>query len=417
MATRDGSDFISQYLSYVGETEAPIFYHRWCCISIIGTILARQYKFKFGHSDINPNQYIMLIGNPGARKSTAIKLAKDVLKSTGYDTISADKSSKEKFLEDLEASCGGGGVEGILNQNLWGDMEDINPAEMYIACDEFNDFIGHGNFEFISLLGSLWDFRGMYKNRIKSGRSVTIPDPTINILGGNTHVNFARAFPPDILGQGFFSRLLLINGEPTGKKITYPKTPSTQDTLAITSLLNEIKLTAMGEADITPTAYNLLDKIYQSWKGLDDIRFEHYSNRRFNHLIKLCLICSASSFSSCITDEHVVRANTILTHTEHLMPKALGEFGKSKNSDISHKIMQVIGNADHIVSIKELWESLHADMEKINDLSEMLRNLSAANKIQTIQGGFLPMKKVIEEVRSDVLDYSYLTTEEREMSK
>lgn len=408
-------DFISQYLSYVGDTEAPIFYHRWCCISMIGAYLGRQFNFKLGHFDINPNKYIMLIGVPATRKSTAIKIAKKIITEAGYNTISADKTSKEKFMLDLSGEESETDTDTILGKNLWGDGSGSDFSEMYIACDEFNDFIGNGNIEFISLLGNLWDYSGVFKNRIKSGKSVSINNPTISILGGNTPVNFARAFPPEIIGQGFFSRLLLINGNPTGKRITFPIQPSAEETKEIVSALQTIKMTCIGRALLSCEANKLLDKIYRDYNGITDTRFESYSNRRFTHLLKLALIIAAANYSQEITGEHIIYANTLLTHTEHLMPKALGEFGKSKNSDTTHKVMMILDNATKALALKDIWTYIHQDMEKVNDLAELLRNLTVAGKIMAVSGGFLSKKEVIELVDSDLLDYSILTREEKGM--
>ncbi|MFK5283171.1 hypothetical protein ACI3PL_26730, partial [Lacticaseibacillus paracasei] len=78
------------------------------------------------------------------------------------------------------------------------------PAESFIAADEFNNFIGLGNTDFISILGELWDYEGVYDYRLKNSKSVFIPYPTISILGGNTPTGFSQAFPPESIGQGFF---------------------------------------------------------------------------------------------------------------------------------------------------------------------------------------------------------------------
>ena len=43
----------------------------------------------------------MLVGASGTRKSTAIKLFKKLIQQAGYDTIAADKTTKEKFILDL----------------------------------------------------------------------------------------------------------------------------------------------------------------------------------------------------------------------------------------------------------------------------------------------------------------------------
>lgn len=383
---------------------------------MIGAYIGRDFYTKLGRHPIHTNLYVMLIGEPAARKSTSIKAAKEIIRLAGYDRISAEKSSKEKFMLDLAGEDVGDNLDSLLDQNIWGKNE--NPCEMYIACDEFNDFIGNGNVEFISLLGNLWDFNGIFDNRIKSGKSVSISDPTISILGGNTPVNFTRAFPPDTLGQGFFSRLLLIYGESSKIRITWPKEPQDSETNEIVTRLQQIKLTVTGQASRTDTADRLLDKIYQSWVGVEDIRFASYNGRRFTHLLKLCLITSAASHSRVVREEDVIYANTILTHTEYLMPKALGEFGKSRNSDTAHKIVQLLENSDRPLSITEIWQEIPSDVDRLNDLIEIVRNLANADKIQAIKDkGFLAKKKVIDLVNSDIINYDLLTFEEREMRR
>lgn len=409
-------DFFSSYLEYTDNTESPKIFHRWAAIAGIGAFLGRQYYFQHGHFTIYPNVYSMLIGSPGTRKSTAIKLMRKILVETGYNTIAADKSTKEKFLLDLAGEKDEGALatpEELLDQNLFGDS-NAQDCEMFIMADEFNDFFGNGNIEFISLLGTLWDYSGVYRNRIKNGKSVSINNPTVSILGGNTPTGFSIAFPTEILGQGFFSRILLIYGEPNGKRIPFPKPPDPDQTRAIVETLRTIKQTAYGAATLTPGAQKLLERIYQLPNAIDDVRFESYSTRRFTHLLKLCLITSASRGANGITEGDVIGANTVLSYTEQLMPKALGEFGKAKHSDVTHKIVQLLDSTSRVLTYKEIWKHVSSDLEKMSDLSTLLQNLATADKIQLVPGGsgFLPKKKVIEQHDSSVLDYSILTEEE-----
>jgi hypothetical protein len=415
-------DFLSSYLQYASDTEVPATFHRWAAISGVGAFLGRKYYFDHGHFTLYPNIYCMLVGASGTRKSTAIKLFKKIIQAAGYSNIAADKTTKEKFILDLsgehEEDAKAVDTESFLDKNLWGDDEGSKPdAEIFIMADEFNDFFGNGNIEFISLLGTLWDYHGVYRNRIKNGKSVSITNPTVSILGGNTPTNLSIAFPPEIIGQGFFSRLLFIYGEPNGRKITFPKPPDPQHTEYIVRALQEIRVRAYGGASLSNSAEKLLDKIYKSHFGCDDVRFDSYTTRRFSHLIKLCLITSASRFSSEITEHDVVYANTILSHTEHFMPKALGEFGKAKHSDVSHKIIQLVERSFSVVSFKEIWKHVSSDLEKMQDLTTLLQNLVAAEKLQSIPGqGFLAKRKVINEASDGMIDYSLLTKEEREMS-
>jgi len=418
-------NFLSAYFSYIGETEAPMTFHRWACLTILGAWIGRDYSFRFGHFNIKPNIYCMLMGSAGSRKSTAIKIASRLLAMTGYTAIAADRTTKEKFLLDLSGVTDGlfpdarnvngrKSQEEILEENLFGN----NPAashipEMLIAADEFNTFVGNGNIEFLSMLGGLWDHEGIFKNKVKNSKSIEIENPFVSIIAGNTPTGFSLAFPTEAIGQGIFSRIILVHGEPTGKKITFPSRPSTEITEHILSLLREIKSIATGEAVISPSAKLLLNDIYQSNVTLSDVRFESYVNRRFTHLIKLCLLISASCLRNEINDFDVLYANTILTHTEHSMPKALGEFGKSKHSDLNHKLVQILENAFTPITVKELWMQLHNDLEDIATMKDMITNLIIADKVISTKAGFLAKRKVLEEVNGRFVDFSLLTEEER----
>lgn len=407
-------DFVTSYLQYRANTEPPVFFHRWCILSALGAYLARDVVFELGDFKIYPNMYSMLIGVPGTRKSTAIKLAKKLLQKAGFDSFSADKSSKEKFLIDL-ADDGNIAEEALdlISENLWGEESDSRISEMFIACDEFNNFIGNGNLEFISLLGELWDYEGIYSNRIKNGKSVVVPNPTINILGGNTPTGFSLAFPSQAIGQGFFSRLILVYSDPSPRRITFPEKSNDDDTKYMVDQLLAIKSCATsGRLNITDSAKSLLDKIYQSDNRMDDIRFEHYYNRRFTHLVKLALICCLSRVSLELNEEDVVVANTILTHTEKFMPKALGEFGEAKHAKVVHKIISALEASYKVMDMSDIWKAVAQDLDKPGELSSIMGGLLMANKVLKAEGGFLPKRQLLEAQYDDMVDYSFLSDEE-----
>lgn len=416
-------DFLSLYLEYADTSECPTFYHRWSGITAFSAYLGRRAYYPFGHSNIYPNIYSMLIGSPGTKKSTAIKLSAKFLRAAGYTTFGAKRTRQEKFLMDLAESQEDPEMDELdkMDEQLFGDLsnhESKPPAECFIAADEFNNFIGQGNLDFISLLGELWDWEGLYDHKLKNSKSVVINEPTITILGGNTPTNFRLAFPVDTLGQGFFSRLLLIYAEPTGKKITRPPPADLKLQAELITRLHSIKDTVQGEMKATKSADLLIEKIYQAEKPIPDMRFEHYSNRRFTHLLKMCFIAAASRGSTIITEDDIIYANTILTFTEGLMPKALGEFGRSRQSEVVHKVMQVLEAATLPMSFKKIWKHVLSDLEKREQLMDILMNLSVAEKIIAVPGKanhFLPRRQEAVKLPDDIYDSSILTEQERNL--
>ena len=409
-------DFISEYLHYCRGTEVPVFYNRWCAILGIAGVLGRNSFVKFGASEIYPNVYCMLMGESGARKSTAIKNISRLLKKLGYINIAPAKSSKEGFtLELSELSAIEQNADDILEQNLFGNgaAQNMQTAEIFVAADEFNNFIGLGNVDFAAFLGDMWDYEGVFKYKLKNSRPIYFKDATVNILGGNTIENLMECFPPNILSQGFFSRMIFVHCERLDIKIHDPREPSEQETAEILESLNEMRKTYVGEFKIPVPARLLLKKIYEGYKSLDDIRFKSYSNRRYTHLLKICMICTAARRNTVITEDNIVYANTILNYTEQFMPKALGEFGASRSSGVAHKIVNFVDDAQGVVDFKDIWKHVYQDLEKEGALSDILRNLIQADRIQIVQDGFLPNKKIVREDYAGLIDYNLLTEEER----
>jgi hypothetical protein len=404
-------NFIESYLDFYAGTEPPTIYNRWCAISGIAALLGRQTWVQHGHSKIFPNQYIMLVGEAGCRKSTAIKtFLKPLITEAGFNKIAASKTSKEKFLMDLaEGMDQVNNPEGHLNvnegaanwgknktmQELFGIVDASEPAECLIMADEFNVFMGHSNIEFIDMLTDLWDYNGIFAQRTKSGKSVLVPNPTINGLFGNTQIGISMSFPTEVIGQGFFSRLLLIYSDPSGRKITKPPVPNSNKRKELIEKLVRIKGKIRGELLIEDSAWDAFDEIYQNWKELEDVRFKSYSTRRLTHLLKLSLCCAAANERQTINTNTVEYANTILHYTEAGMPKALGEFGKARNSDVSAKILNLLDHAEKPLDIlKEIWPQVHRDLESTRQLAEIMGAMKAAGKIQQVGSGFLPQHPV-----------------------
>lgn len=419
LPTAHQKNLFDLYLDFVQDTESPIIYHRWSLLTCLSAMLARQCWIPFGSARIFPNQYVMLIGEPGARKSSAIKLARKLFSAAGYKNFAATKTTKEKFLIDLE------GIEEqsdekvsntAVMQNLFGEKCNDEPHETFIVADEFNDFMRCCDLEFHSMLGALWDWDDesvCYEQRLKNSRSISIFQPTVTLLGGNTHTGFAEMFPPQAIGQGFLSRLLLVFSEPTNRKIAWPATPSPEDHLRLVSEIQEIRTVMQGALKFSDKAKNMLTVLYNSYEGFADVRFTSYFTRRHTHLLKMCILCAAINKTLTVGAVEVLLANTILHFTEHFMPKALGEFGKAKHSDVANKILQLLSKTYKPLDLPELWKQVNSDLDRQEDLAKLLEGLRTAGKIQWVPKsntniqGFLLTRKPLGQSELYV-DYSLL---------
>jgi len=402
--------FFSEYLEYVGRSESPIVYHRWTAVSIIGTLLGRNVYIPFGHSKIYPNQYIQLMGAPGTRKSSAISIGKKLLKNTGYKRFAPDRLSKERFLMEM--------IPPEL-EDLDEDLEILlvdKPSEIYIVADEFGDFLGQNNMEFATMLTKLWDNVDVYEHPKIHGKSVVVEQPTVNILSGNTVQGLALTIPPEALGNGFMSRILFVFAEETGIKITFPEIPDASLGDALTQKLIDIKEKISGEVTFSKEAKQILDRMYREFHGVDDPRFKSYGTRRFTHLLKLCIIFAAADLRTEINKDDALKANTLLHYTELKMPKALGEFGRSKYSDIANIVLDALNKATKPMTHNEIWKLVCKDLTKLSELGDIIKGLMSAGKIQVItlqnKQGYMPLHEDVKEWAPELLLHDFLTEKE-----
>lgn len=390
----------NQYFDFVGDTESPLIYHRWCFIGTVAAALARNVHLSFGHKRLYPNLYLMLIGDPGARKSTAIEISKDLLSATGFKHFSSSRTSAEKFIADLEESS----------------LENLSEfSQAFIAADEFSDFIGAQNYSFISLLTKLFDSPEVYSHRLKNSKSVNLVAPTVNILGGNTHAGFALSFPPEIIHTGLLSRLLLVYSEKKKTRITWPTPGADKARKAMYEFIGDLRTLFTGEITLSGGAMAAIDAIYQKYEEHPDSRFSHYSSRRQTHLLKLCTVMAAMERKLVLDESHVVWANTLLSSIEDRFSQAIGEFGKSKNSEVSSKIMNALHNSEIPLTAIDLWKVVQSDLENVQALTQLISGLHQAGKIVRGGAGFLPAKHLAKTL--PFCDFSLLSKEERPLTK
>lgn len=389
--------------------EAADFSYLWAGLSCIAAQLARNVYIPFGNGKIYPNLYVMFVGDPGKRKSTAIKDLKKRIKAAGYQNICGDKVTMQKYLLDL-AGVGEGSIEdsNITEFNLGITLGTNDYVESYINQDEFSDFIGINNYPFISLLGNFWDIDEPYVYRTKNGHSIEIPSPIVNILGATTPSQFNTIFPPAISEQGFLSRLIIVNIPESKRKIARPL-PS--DASVVEKVVDGLKAVRKlsGELVMSDAVWNKLEEIYLSWQPVEDTRFAHYSTRRHTQLLKLCILSTCSRYTIEMSVDDVVFANTLLSFTEHFMPQALGQFGKNKDGDVNSKVISYLRSSFPTAkSLQDIIIPISTETDVLS-LQKILTNLVVAEKVvATSNGKYLPKLPSYKDIKTSHVDWSML---------
>lgn len=394
------SDYLNNYLAMVEDTESPRLFHVWTAIEAVSMALGRRCFLPFGPMVIFPNQYVLLVGTPGTRKSTAAAIGKRIVRSaTGVRFAPQDTAghrqglvkamrgsdAPKEFLAGVQINEKDDSIAGLtLNQmaEITDEPEDeetkfVAAADKHhiaVISGEFSRFIGQNNLQMLDFLTTMWDGDD-YEYETKNETTI-LRNPLLNILGCTTPTQISNSMPPAAGGQGFLSRIILVYGTRKYKLIARPAVPPLDLVEKVKDDLNHIYYELSGAFEETPDGRSYSEELYGFPLEITDSRFGYYNERRYTHLIKLAMCLCAARRDRVICREDYEEAHRILRATEKGMPDALGEFGMNPLAALKQSILEFM-RTTKAVPLDELRGHFHRDArsseftEVINDLVKM----------------------------------------------
>lgn len=400
------SDYLNDYLSMVEDTESPRLFHVWQALFNVSCALGRRCHFPFGPLQIFPNQYILFVGTPGTRKSTAAGMGKKVLKAnTGVRFAPQDTAGQrqgivaamqgnveqKEFLESVELAARDDSMLSLTDIMEITNVPETEEAQFIAEADkhhlavvssEFSRFIGQNNLQMLDFLATMWDGDD-YEYQLKTSRT-ELKNPLINLVGCTTPTSIANSLPPAAGGQGFLSRIILVYGARKYKEVPRPTIPSIDTVDRVGQRLNDIYYKMSGAFSETADAERLSRELYSYKLEITDSRFGYYAERRYTHLIKLSMVLAASRGTMVIEDLDVEEAHRILRATESGMPDALGEFGMNPLAVIKQEILETLRELGGPTPMGNLIGLFSRDA-RTGEITEVINDLKRIGAIRVIQ--------------------------------
>lgn len=400
--------FLNDYMAMVEDTESPRLFHLWSAISGAGAALGRRCFLPFGPMTIFPNHFILLVGTPASRKSTAISMMrKQLKKSTGVKLGPDDTGGQrqgiveamrgtaqsQEFLNNVEVGFSDSSslmgltaaefASGVTNEP---DEEAMAVAKadkhtIYFAASEFTKIIGQNNLSLIDFLTTMYDGDD-YEYQIKAGKT-TLEAPLIGLLAGTTPASLALTLPSAAGGQGFLSRNILVYGNRKYKLVPRPEEPDPDLVTAVRNGFNRAYLEVNGPFSETQEARAYSESLYNIPLGMNDPRFVFYHERRYTHLIKLAMTLAGLRGSSMIVKDDYLEAHRILKATEQGMPDALGQFGMNQLAVLKQSIVDYT-RSQGTLTLEQLRAVFHRDARS-QEFMEAINDLNKSNQLKLVQ--------------------------------
>lgn len=394
------NECINKYLKLAEDTETPQIMHTWSLLASISACLGRRNYFDFNIELIYPNIYCFLVGPPAVRKSTSIKLLQKMLKkATGIRFTPDDTSGKYQGLitafegadEKVDLADGLDKLDAAM---LAANLSKLGESKMNAHfCDkytmaafasELSTFLGTNSMDMLRCLLKIWDGED-YEYQLKASQAV-LKDPLLTLIGATTPVSINRGIPPEAIGEGFMSRVILVFSKEKNNRVVWPKKWQAETVQEFHEFFSYLFYQFEGVFTTQPAAHSLMDKLCQIDFTINDPRFNFYLDRRQAHLIKISMLMAASRLSHEISELDVFNAHNLLRYTELSMPDALGEFGLSPLAMCKQRIVDYISHTPDPIPESALWAVMHRDMRR-HDFEMTMAELTNSKKIALVHVG------------------------------
>jgi len=365
-------DWITSYLNYTENSEPPDLYKEWVAVSCIAAVLQRRCSLPWGDITFYPNMYIVLVGPSGrCRKGTAMGPGYNMLQDLGIK-MAAESITREALIRELKQTT---------STDVDGDTGQITlHSSLTIYSQELTVFLGYNNMALMSDLTDWYDCRARWTYRTKNMGTDEIIGVWVNLIGATTPELIQSTLPRDAIGGGLTSRIIFVYEENKGKIVPAPFLTPKEEQLREQLVVDLENIgTLKGEFKITD---DFLD-VYVDWYSahskkspIRDMRLAGYSERRPTHLLKLCIILSASSGETLLINKKIFdRALDLLERTEKKMVMTFSGVGKSETADTLSRVMGFLA-LEGETTFRNLLNHFYYDADK-DDLTKIVGTLNA----------------------------------------
>jgi len=363
--SRQLSDWLEYYMKYTQRTEPPELYHLWSGLTALSSALRRKCYCNWGalRGFVYPNLFVSLVGPPGGRKGTAMKIAKSFVQTLnvpmGADSLGSTQALYKEIMDSEDSY--------VDPQGLTKKHKSVS-----IWSEEFQVFLSDRDQMLISSLTDLFDCADNWKYKTLARKNEDLSNCWLTIIGAITPSLLQAKLSQDAVGGGLISRIIFVVGYgPKQRKALQFLTEEEEE------VSKKLETDLQEIANLSGPFILSKDflKAYVRWyeqeyddSGVSSEKFAGYNHRRPLHLNKICMLVSAAeSNDMIITDKHFEKALAILQVTEQEMPNAFYGLGLSSQSDVYAKFLTFI-DAREYFDWTELMRTFHLDVENISQL-------------------------------------------------
>jgi len=378
-------DYLSNYLHYAVEgNEVPEIYHKWAGLVSLSMCAGRRFwLYMTDEYLLHPNIYVLLVGSAGGRKSSAMSVAKKIIREIDNIPICATQITKEALAREM------------TDEDFPGRFSFKDPdtkrmneyTEYAVFANEWVHFIAVNPTGMIDFLTEIWD-QQVYDAKTKNMGNDLIIGPCIPILGCMTPSTMNSQMKSDIINGGFARRCVFVYSGRSDKAVPFPY-KTTEQLNARQECIKRGRFIARdtsfcGRVDLTPDAKEWFEDWYvrhrKSLATEVNPLTEGYWQSRHDLLLKVALLHQISgSNERKLTLSAIEQAHKDLEETEKHLPKIFEGAGRNEQSHVASQIIELVGTRFRVKK-KELMRAMFGQAN-VQELTQIIEHLKATDQL------------------------------------
>lgn len=382
-------NFLEAYKIFAQGNEASPLFHEWSGINVLSSAVSRRIFFDQNYFKIYANMYVVLVGEPGDKKTTALSIARSMVQKVKRP-IAPPSATKEAITvlmsaENDKSPCHINYVDGVIPRHI---------THLSFFASEIVTMLSAGGnpqglIEFFTDIYDREAFEVLTKNK---GNDI-IDAPYITILACMTPEQTGQLLKERLITGGFSRRCVFIYGRSKAEPIPRPEMLPEQieaQTFCMDHLAKVLK--HKGEYKMTPCGEIFFDKWYrQKHRQLSmphPAPFKNWLRSKDTMLIKLAMLLDCSEGMSMeLSGELLQRGVHMLDATEKDLNKVFAGAGKNPGAELAFKIVSRLEEAPNKrLNKKQIVAAVFED-GPMDEIEKALTYLTTIDQVsQGIQG-------------------------------
>ncbi|HNA10322.1 MAG TPA: DUF3987 domain-containing protein [Leptospiraceae bacterium] len=391
-------NFLQAYHIYSSGNEAPDIFHQWGAYAVLSSCCGPNIWKDMGTiGNIQPNLYIMFVGPPGIKKSTAKDIAKRLVHKIHTNKhplpmapASCTKEALIKFMAEEKSPC----------QMSFAWQDKLRKyTKLSIYSDEFVNLVQVGGdpLAWVQLLTEIYNPQPSFDAATIARGSVNLPYPYVTLLGCMTPELTKSLINENALSGGFSRRTLYLfanrNSKPVPEPVITPEQKEAEVTLVehgrrIQSLTGKFEFSSKGR------------ELYNNWYAQNFHELEsstsaaqqNFLQSKSVQVIKVAMLSKLAVSNELILDEEEMElAIALVTDAQRHIDTIFAGVGRNPHAATMSGIQNFIKfhceRPPHYVTRKKIYANFlnHASQK---DIDSLIDQMTAVEQIKQVQAQF-----------------------------